>query len=76
MADFKIKRLKRWKSGGNSAISTEQKRFNVCIKISLMEQMIVENRGAGGFHRALSLTERQVCSEKKKSNAEIAVEDK
>jgi len=41
-----------------------------------MEQMIVENRGAGGYHRALSLTERQVCSEKKKSNAEIAVEDK
>jgi len=38
--------------------------------------MKVENRGAGGYPRALSLTERQVCSEKKKSNAEIAVEDK
>ena len=76
MTDFNIKRLKPWKSDGNCAISNEQTRFNVCIKISLMEQMIVENRGAGGYPRALSLTERQVCSEKKKSNAEIAVEDK
>ena len=76
MTDFKIKRSKMCKAYGGQCNSNEQTRFNVCIKISLMEQMIVENRGAGGYHRALSLTERQVCSEKKKSNAEIAVEDK